>query len=158
MSNTVSPTIESFNPDLNAVLTEREEGHYLFIVADQRKTFLILFNKGEVEDMRDSVNEPVEQMIKSDSGEMHGRNDKLGRHIEKQIHVQTVMTEVTRFINGKQINGVFIGGHQPFHHTIQHALPPALQEKFRSAFVTELTISHAALIEHCKQVLTTYSS
>ncbi len=161
MSSIIStlPHIESFNPDLKSVLGEIEEGHYLFIIADKKRAILVLINKGEIEDSREFVHTGVSKMVKSDSGELHGRNDKLSRHIDKQIHehLQLIMKQVDIFIAKKNINGVFIGGHKTLHHTIQNELPKILQEKLRGTFVTELKITQEEIANHCLKVLKEYT-
>ena len=158
--NTKTPqNIESFNPDLKSVLSEIKEGQYLFLIADSKKAFLFFFKKGEIVDSREFMHTGVKKMVKSDSGELHGRNDKLSRHIDKQLHkhLQLIIQQVEIFIKGKYINGVFIGGHKPLHHRIVSELPKALQEKVRGTFITELNISHEELTKHCIHVLSEYS-
>lgn len=153
-----SSNIESFNPDLKSVLSELEEGHYLFVIADSKKASLFLFNKGELADSREFIHTGVKKMVKSDSGELYGRNNKLARHIDKQLHehLKLVMLQVEDFIKGKHLNGVFIGGHKPFHHRIESELPKVLQDKVRGSFITELNISQEELTEHCIHVLGEY--
>lgn len=160
LNTRVPQKIESFNPDLHAVLSEIEEGHYLFIIADRKKATLILFNKGEVEQSYEFMHTGVKKMIKTDSGELSGRNDKLSRHIDKQIHehIQLLMQQVESLIKGKHINGVFIGGHQPLHHKIESELPKELQDKVRGTFITELNIPQEELTKHCMQVLKEYTT
>ncbi len=159
MSTSKSPqTVETFNPDLPSVLKELEEGHYLFLIADRKKAFLFLFDKGELETSSEVMDPGVKKNIKSNSGELYGRNTKLTHHIENQIHdhLKRIMQEAVLLIKGKHINGVFIGGHQPFFHEIENELPQALQKILRSNFVTELNIPKEQLIERCKQVLEEY--
>ena len=159
-SNGQNPTkdIYAFNSDLKSVLSEEEQGHYVFIVADKKKAFLFLFNQGEVAAKRELMDPGVRKQIKSDSGELYGRNDKLERHIEKQLHVHLsyIMSETEKLIIGKEINGVFIGGHQPLFSLIEKALPADLQKKLRGDFVTELNIPEVELIKHCKNKLDAY--
>ena len=96
--------------------------------------------------------------IKSDSGELFGRNDKLMRHIENQVHthLRYVMSETESLVKGKVINGVFIGGHQPLFHLIEKTLPADLQKKLRGDFVTELNIPEPEIIKHCAHKLEEY--
>src|SRR5581483_5929929 len=78
--------IESFNKDLNSVLGEIEEAQYLFVIADRKKAFLFLFNRGEVEKQKNIMDPGVRKSTKLDSGELHGRNTKLSNHIDNQLH------------------------------------------------------------------------
>lgn len=158
INSKTSPNIESFNPDLKSVLSEIEEGHYLFIIADSKKASILLFNKGDLADSREFMHTGIKKMVKSDSGELYGRNDKLARHIDKQLdeHLKLIMLQVEDFIKGKHLNGVFIGGHKPLHHKIEGVLSKSLQDKMRGSFITELNISHEKLIKHCMSVLGEY--
>lgn len=158
-SNKKTPqNINSFNPDLKSVLGEIEEGHYLIIVADQKKAFIFLFNKGEVERIKTIMDPGVSKRTRINSGELYGRNNKLSHHIDNQIHehLQLIMQEVALFIKDKHINGVFLGGHQPFFHLIVNELPADLQKKLRGEFITELNIPQEELIKHCKKVIEEY--
>ena len=152
--------IEAFNPDLKSVFKEIEEGHYLFVVADAKKAFLFLFNKGKLESSKEFMHTDVKKLVKTDSGELYGRNDKLARHIENQLHdhLKLIIHEVEVLIKGQHLNGVFIGGHKVMHHKIQAELSKDLQAKFRAAFVTELNIPRDELLGHCIQVLNSYST
>src|ERR1700729_2922901 len=125
--------IESFNSDLNSVLGEMEEGHYLFIIADKKKAFLFLFNRGSVEISKNIMDPGVRKTTKIDSGELHGRNTKLSNHIDNQLHqhLQLILREAETLIKNKHINGLFLGGHQPLFHSIEKELPAALKEKLR---------------------------
>ncbi len=156
--NAKIPNIEFFNPDLKSVLTEDEEANYLFIVADREKASLYLFNKGILKASRKFLHEGVEKLVKSDSGELHGRNDKFARHIDKELHehIQLMMQEVETLIKGTHINGVFIGGHKPLFTILESELPKLMQQKVRGTFTTELNISQNELIKHCLKVLIEY--
>lgn len=158
MGNKPSQTVESFNPDLTSVLRELEEGHYLFIVADQKKASLFLFKQGKLEAYREVMNPGVREKTKSDSGEVYGRNTKLTNRRENQIHdhLQLIMQEAVAVINGKHLNGVFIGGHKQFFNNIENALPKKLQQILRGTFVTELNIPREELIQHCITALERY--
>ena len=151
--------IESFNKDLNSVLGEIEEGHYLFIIADRKKAFLFLFNRGEVEIQKSIMHPGVRKATRIDSGELHGRNTKLSNHIVNQLHrhLQLILQEVEKLIKNKHINGLFLGGHQQLFHSIEKELPVVLKEKLRGEFITELNIPKNELITHCQHILTTYS-
>lgn len=153
-----SPNISSFNPDLKSVFTELEEGHYLVIVADKKKAYLFLFNKGELEESKTIMDTGVRKKTRINSGELYGRNTKLSHHIVTQLHqhLQLIIQEAMMLINGKHINGVFLGGHQPLFHTIVNELPTDLQKKVRGEFITELNIPQDELIKHCKHVLREY--
>ena len=107
LNNNTLTNVESFNPDLNSVLHELEEGHYLFIIADSKKAFFFLFDQGNLVNSYRFMHTGVKKMVKSDSGELSGRNDKLSRHIDKQIHehLLLMMEQVALFAKGKQING-----------------------------------------------------
>lgn len=154
----IQKDISSFNSDLKSVLSEEEEGHYLFIIADKKKADLFLFDKGEVVTSRGIMDPGVKKKTKINSGELYGRNTKLMHHIENQLqnHLQYVMKETADLINGKHINGVFIGGHQLLFHLIEKELPADLQKKLRGNFITELNISETELIKHCKKALGEY--
>lgn len=157
--NTKTPqNIASFNPDLKSVLGEIEEGHYLFIVADLKKADLFLFNKGEMMMSKKIMDPSVQKRTRINSGELYGRSNKFSHRIDNQVHrhLQLIMQEAIMFIKGKHINGVFLGGHKPFFHTIVNELPADLQKKLRGEFVTELNISQDELIKHCKHILEEY--
>lgn len=79
--------IESFNPDLSSVLKEKEEEHYLIIIADLKKADIYLFNKGEVEANKKVMDPGVRKRTRINSGELFGRNDKVARHIDHQVHL-----------------------------------------------------------------------
>ncbi len=154
----IPQNIASFNPDLKSVLGEIEEGHYLIIVADLKKADLFLFNKGEVELSKKIMDPGVRKRTRINSVELFGRNNKLSRHIDNQIHrhMQLIIQEAILLIKGKHINGVFLGGHKPLFHRIVNELPADLQKKLRGEFITELNISQDELIKHCKHVLEEY--
>lgn len=151
--------IESFNKDLNSVLGEIQEGQYLFIIADRKKAFLFLFNKGEVEIQKSIMDPGIRKATKIDSGELHGRNTKLSNHIDNQLHrhLQLILRDAEALINDNHINGLFLGGHQPLFHSIEKELPTVLKEKLRAEFITELNIPKDELIKHCKNILTEYA-
>lgn len=159
MGNKTTQTVDSFNPDLTSVLKELEEGHYLFIVADQKKASLFLFKQGKLETYREVMNPGVREKTKSDSGEVYGRNTKLTNRRENQIHehLQLIMQEAVGLINGKHLNGVFIGGHKQFFSEIENALPEQLQQIMRKTFVTELNIPKEELTQHCLKALAEYT-
>jgi len=151
--------IESFNKDLNSVLSELQEGQYLFIIADKKKAFLLLFNKGEVENYKKIMNPGIRKATRLNSGELYGRNTKLSNHIENQLHrhLQLILQEAEKVIKDKHINGLFLGGHKPLFHSIEYELPTVLKGKLRGEFITELNISEEDLIAHCRDILTVYS-
>lgn len=157
-NNNSIESITTFNPNLQAVLGEIEEGHYLFIIADRKKAFLYLFEKGDVDDSRNIMDPSVNKQIRVNSGEIYGKNSKLEHKIENQIdrHLKLVLTEAEKFINGRHVNGIFIGGHKELFHKIENELPQDLQKKLRGDFVTELNIKEEELISHCKKVLAEY--
>src|SRR5579863_8162782 len=99
--------IESFNKDLNSVLSETEEAQYLFVIADRKKAFLFLFNRGEVEIQKNIMHPGVRKSTKIDSGELHGRNTKLSNHIDNQLHrhLQLILQTTANLIKDKHING-----------------------------------------------------
>lgn len=150
--------IASFNPDLRSVLGEIEEGHYLIIIADLKKAYLFLFNRGEVELSKNIMNPSIRKRTRINSGELFGKNNKLSHRIDNQIHrhLQLVIQESDMLIKGKHVNGVFVGGHKPLFQKIVNELPPDLQKKLRGEFITELNISQKELIKHCKHVLEEY--
>ncbi len=152
-------SIESFNNDLNSVLSEIEEGQYLFVIADKKKAFLFLFKRGDVEIHKNIMHPGVRKATKIDSGELHGRNTKLSNHIENQLHrhLLLIIEEAEKVIKDKHINGLFLGGHQQLFHSIEEVLPTKLKEKIRGEFITELNIPEDELIDHCKNILTEYS-
>lgn len=154
----IQKDISSFNTDLKSVLSEEEEGHYLFIIADRKKAILFLFDIGEVVSSRRIMDPGVRKKTKINSGELYGKNTKLIHHIDNQLHehLQLIMQETEAFIQGKHINGVFLGGHQPLFHLIENALPADWQKKLRGNFVTELNIPEEELIKHCKKLLGEY--
>lgn len=156
--NTVTPNIASFNSDLKSVLSELEEGHYLFIIVDRKKASLFLFKKYEVEIKKELMNPNVRKETKINSGELYGRNKKLMNHIDNQLHqhLRFIMKEVDLLIKEKHLNGVFIGGHKPLFHLIEKELPADLQKKLRGNFITELNIPEDELIKHSKHVLEEY--
>jgi len=150
--------IESFNKDLNSVLGEIEEGQYLFIIADKKKAYLLLFNKGEVEIHKNIMDPGIRKATKINSGELYGRNTKLSKHIDNQLHrhLQLILQEAERVIKDTHINGLFLGGHQPLFHSIEEELPVGLKEKIRGEFITELNIHEDELIKHCKHIINEY--
>lgn len=159
MSNALkSQNIDSFNPDLNSVLGEMEEEHYLFIVADLKKATLILFKQGAVEDIKEIIDPSVNKKIKSNTGEMSGRSTKYDHKIDNQIkkHLQLIARQASAMIAGKHINGLFLGGHKTMFAAITQVLPADLQKKIRSEFITELNISREELINHCAKALSSY--
>jgi hypothetical protein len=151
--------IESFNKNLKSVLGEIEEGQYLFVIADRKKAFLILFNRGEVEIQKNIMNPGIRKATKIDSGELYGRNTKLLNHIDNQLHrhLQLILREAENLIKDKNINGLFLGGHQPLFHLIEKELSTVLKEKLRGEFITELNIPESELIIHCQHILTDYA-
>ena len=158
-SSTKTPqNITSFNPDLKSVLGEIEEGHYLVIVADLKKAYLFLFNKGKVETSKKIMDPSVQKRTRINSGELFGRNSKLSHRIDNQVHqhLQLIMQQAVMLIKGKHINGIFLGGHKPLFHTIVNELPTDLQKKLRGEFITELNIPEDELIKHCKHILEEY--
>lgn len=156
--STTPQTIESFNPDLSAVLSEIEESHYLFIIVDKRKAFLFLFDKGSVAVSRKVIDPRVPKKVKVNSGDLYGRNTKLAHKIDNELHqhVKIVVKEAETIIKDKHINGVFLGGHKPLFHIIMEELPKALQSKVRGKFMTELKIPEEDIIAHAQQVLGHY--
>lgn len=151
-------SIDSFNPDLNSKLAEMEEEHYLFIAADLKKAYLFLFKKGAVETTRTIMDPSVNKKIKSNQGEMNGRNKKYDHKIDNQIHshMQLIAREATNLISGKHVNGIFIGGHKTMFSTLEKELPQDLQKKLRGEFVTELNIPQDELVAHCLKTLSEY--
>lgn len=159
LNNKIPQNIDSFNPDLKSVLGETEEGHYLIIIADRKKAFLFLFDKGNLEISREIMDPGVQKDTKINSEELYGRSNKFSHHIDNQLHqhLQLIMQKVSNLIAGKHINGVFIGGHKPLFATIKNELPAVLQKKLRGEFITELNINIDELIQHCKHVLEEYN-
>ena len=127
----------------------------LFIIVDRKKADLFILKDGEVDSSKKIMNPGVGKESRIDSGEIYGKNTKLSHKIDNQIHrhLQLVMHEVAEFINGKKIDGVFIGGHKPMFSLIEKELPAELRDKLRGDFVTELNITDDELIKHCKVVL-----
>lgn len=150
--------IDSFNPDLESKLEEMEERHYLFIIADLKKATLFLFNKEVLETTRQIMDPSVNKKIKSNSGELYGKNTKLDHRIDNQTHkhLQLIVREASALIHGKHINGIFIGGHKTLFNTIKEVLPQDLQKKVRGEFITELNIPQEEIIIHCKNTLNEY--
>ncbi len=153
-----SQNISSSNPDLKSVLGEMEEQHYLFIVADKKKASLFLFKQGQLESSREIMHPGVRKETRLNSGDLWGRSHKLEHRADNQLHshLQLIVGEAEILIQGKHINGVFIGGHQPLFHTIEKVLPPLLQNKLRGEFVTELNIPQDELIKHCQKKIEEY--
>lgn len=158
LSKVASRHIDAFNPDLPSVLGEMEEGQYLIIIADKKKAVLFLFNKDDMEISKKIMDPGVRKETKINSGEIYGKNTKLEHKMDNQLHqhLQLIMHEIEAFVQGKHINGVFIGGHQPLFHLIEDALPTLLQEKVRGDFVTELNIPEEELLRHCTKVINDY--
>lgn len=158
MNSRPIPTIDTFNPDLPSVLKELEEGHYLFLIADAKKAFFFLFKNGALEKKREVMDPGVRPKIKSNQGELYARNTKLEHRRENQMreHLKKIASEAEGFTKDIHLNGVFLGGHQPFFHEVKRALPVLLQKAMRGAFVTELNIPEEALIAHCKKALREY--
>lgn len=158
ISQNKTQKIASYNDDLKSVLSELEESHYLFIIADRKKASLFLFKQGNLEIDRDIMDPSVQKSSKIDSGELYGRNTKQSHKIDNQIkrHLQLIMQETKSFINDKHINGLFIGGHKPLFHLIEKELSPDLRKKLRGNFITELNIPKDELIKHCKRILEEY--
>jgi hypothetical protein len=158
ITNHTPENVESFSTDLKSVLTELEEANYLFIIADSEKAHLFLFSKGELVQSKDYQDEGVQRKTRINSGELYGRSTKLTHKINNELkqHVQQIMSEAEKFVEGTHINGVFLGGHKPLFHVMIEELPSDLQKKLRGEFVTELSILEHDLIKHCKQVLAEY--
>lgn len=150
--------ISTFRPDLSSVLSEQEEGQYLFVIIDRKKVLLLFFSNGNLEMSRQIIDPSVLKSTRIDSGELHGRNNKRSHKIDNQVqrHLQLLMQGTRDFVQGRDINGVFIGGHKPLHHLIKRALPADLQNKLRGDFITELNIPEADIIKHCIHILDEY--
>lgn len=140
------------------MLSEMEEGHYLFIVADLKKADLYLFNKGDLEDTKMIMDPIVNKKIKSNTHELYARNKKLEHKRENQIHshLQLIVSQAKSLLADKHINGIFIGGHKTMFNAIEKELPKDLQEKVRNEFITELNIPQEEIIKHCRQALAEY--
>lgn len=159
INNKISQNINSFNPDLKSVLGEMQEGHYLIIIADRKKAFLFLFDKGDVQICKEIMDPGVRKDTKQSAGELYGKSNKLSHHIDNQLHhhLQLIAEEINHLIAGKHINGVFIGGHKMLFAAIEKVLPADLQNKLRGEFITELNIPSDELIRHCRRVLEEYN-
>jgi len=151
-------SIDSFSPDLNSKLLEMEEEHYLFLIADLKKATIIIFKNGEIEITRDIMDPSVNKKIKSNSGELSGRNTKLEHKIDNQIHrhLKLIVEEAKKILVGNHVNGIFIGGHKTMFSALEKELPQDLQKLVRGEFVTELNIERVDLIEHCRKTLSEY--
>lgn len=159
LNNKNLQNIDSFNPDLKSVLGEAEEGHYLFIIADRKRAFLFLFDKGDLVARKEIMDPGVRKDTKLNAGELYGRSNKISHHIDNQLHrhLQFIVQEVNNLIAGKHINGVFIGGHKMLFAVIEKVLPAVLQEKLRGDFITELNIPADELVKHCRHTLEEYN-
>jgi hypothetical protein len=153
------PTVEEFNPDLTSVLTELEEGHYLFLIVDSKKASFLLFENNKLKKSHFVMDPSVMKKIKSNSGELLGRNTKLMNRRDHQLttHLKFIMDEAMNFVGTIHLNGVFIGGHQPLFHQIESQLPETLKKVFRGTFVTELNIPEDALVAMCLKKLSEYT-
>jgi hypothetical protein len=156
--NSKTQQIATFNPDLKSVLTELQEGHYFFIIADRKKAFLFLFHNGEVELSEKIMHPGVRKGTRINSGDLFGKNSKLGHKISNQLHrhLQLIIQEAELLVKKRTLNGVFIGGHRLLFHLLEKELPLAMHEKLRGNFITELNIPEQELIMHCKSVIDTY--
>lgn len=143
------------NADLASDLREMEEARYLILIADRKKAFLFLFVKGKIETKKEIMDPGVQKDTRINSGELYGRNSKLMRHIDNQLrlHLKLIVKEAESLLQGKHINGMFIGGHKPMFHNIVEALPEFLKQKIKGEFITELNIPELELIAHCQQIL-----
>lgn len=152
------PQYSTSDPQLIEALREIEESHYLIILADRKKALLFLFNNGEVVKFHEMMHPGVSKKIRTDSGELSGRNDKLMRHRDKQIndHFGLISQEAVAFIEHDAVNGVFIGGHKASFHHIIEKLPQELKKKLKTEFVTELNLPHDQLVVRCKEALDQY--
>lgn len=143
------------NADLASDLREMEEARYLILIADRKKAFLFLFVKGEIEAKKEVMDPGVQKDTRINSGELYGRNNKLMHHIDNQLHshLKLVVKEAETLLQGKHINGIFLGGHKPLFHNVVEALPEFLKQKIKGEFVTELNIPELELIAHCQKIL-----
>ena len=150
--------IASFNPDLKSVLGELEEGHYLVMFIDKKKAFLFLFNKGELELSEKIMHPGLQKGTRINSGELYGRNTKQEKKISHQLHrhLKLIIEEAEIFIEGKRINGIFIGGHKPLFSLIREELPEYMLKKLRGNFIAELNKAEDELIHHGKFVIAEY--
>lgn len=148
------------NGELTTILHELEEGKYVMVIADRKSARLFFFEKGEMLRMLKIRHSGVSKKIKSNSGEIYGRNDKYMRHIGKKLdeHIERVIKKFQTLVGNRKISGIFIGGHKPMFHMIEEALPLEFRNKVRGEMVTELKISDAQLIDESKNILAQYEA
>lgn len=94
------------------------------------------------EDLGEEImDEDVPQKVKTDNA----RWGKVERHIRDHLmhHFKHVGAEAMRYLikrNIKQLDGVFIGGHQEVLHQIKEYLPSRLKNKVKGEFVVNLDL------------------
>ncbi len=135
-----------------------KEARYLFVIADREKAELLTFYQGTLEEYKEVFDSSVPQKVKSNKEEYYARNNIILRHIENHLHrhLQKISDETDKFIESKPVQGVFVGGHKPLFHDVEHHLNPNLQRKLQGEFVTELNIPRPELVRHAEKTLALY--
>lgn len=143
----------SQSPNVKPLLnTLEKEGRYLFVVADREKAKFFTFYENQPEDYKEIIDLGVPQKVKAEK-EYH-----ISRHAEEHLrrHLQKISEEVDIFLNGKPVQGVFIGGHKVLFKKIQDLLSPHLKRKVKGDFVTELNIPQNEIVSNAKKALEGY--
>jgi peptide subunit release factor 1 (eRF1) len=136
----------------------RQNGRYLFVVADREKANIFTFYKGKLEKYHKVFDPSVPQTVKANKGEYFVRNDIILRHIQDHLrrHFEKIVQEIPLVLKQNSVAGVFVGGHTSLFHALKKSLPKELKEKLAGQFVTELNIPQKQLIIHAEQLLVGY--
>ena len=151
----------SHSPFLIPLITKlREQNRYLIILADREKADFLTIKNNIVEDFQEFSDPSVPPKVKSNKEDYYARNNIILRHIDVLLyrHLQKISQQLDRFMKGKTVSAVLVGGHQPLLHKIEKHLNPLLQEKVIGEFITELNIPKNDLVRHCKAAIARVNS
>lgn len=150
----------SYTPFLSPLLSAlKNQRRFLVILADRKKAFFFTMKNGAVEAFEQFKDAIVPQKVKAIK-ELMGQDTHITRHIENHLHrhLQRISHHVDRFVKGRYIQAVIVGGHKPLLHKIEKHLNSSLQKKLAGEFVTELNIPKNDLVKHAKTAIAQIST
>ncbi len=126
--------------------------HYLLLLADREHAKFYLISGGHLIEEKELEKDHVPQKVKH-GDDTWDAQDKIFRHIEVHLHkhLQHVAEEAAKFIKGKNVTGVLIGGHKPLFTKVAHHLSPQISKKVIGTFVTELKITKGTILKNAQK-------
>lgn len=126
---------------------------YLVLLVDREKARFFTVHLGEIEEHKDIFNGSVPQKVKAKKIDW-GRDDKIPRHIEDDLHkhLKMVAEKTKDFAKRKDIRFIIIGSHKELLPKVKRVLPYPLNKMVAGEFVTELNIPLNKILAHSKKV------